>query len=67
MVLDQEIKAQLQNYLALLEGDLVIKISAAEDQASKDMLELVTELTNMSPRISMEKTILERTPSFSIN
>ncbi len=67
MVLDQEIKAQLQQYLTLLEGDLVIKISEGEDQTSKDMLELVTELTTMSSRITMEKTILERTPSFSIN
>ncbi len=67
MVLDQEIKAQLQQYLTLLEGDLVIKISEGEDQTSKDMLELVTELTKMSSRITMEQTILERTPSFSIN
>lgn len=67
MVLDQEIKAQLQQYLALLEGDLVVKISVADDQTSQDMLELVTELTKMSTRITMEQTTLERTPSFSIN
>ena len=67
MVLDQEIKVQLQQYLTLLEGDLVIKISVADDQTSKDMLELVTELTKMSTRITMEQTTLERTPSFSIN
>lgn len=66
-MLDAQIKAQLQQYLTMLEGDLVIQISVGEDKTSKDMLELVTELTNMSPRITMEETTLERTPSFSIN
>ncbi|MER1987532.1 MAG: alkyl hydroperoxide reductase subunit F [Solibacillus sp.] len=66
-MLDTQIKAQLQQYLTMLEGDLVIQVSVGEDKTSKDMLELVTELTNMSPRITMEETTLERTPSFSIN
>ncbi|MER1998805.1 MAG: alkyl hydroperoxide reductase subunit F [Lysinibacillus sp.] len=66
-MLDAQIKAQLQQYLALLEGDLEIKLSAGDDKVSADMTELVTELANMSPRIKVEKTQLERTPSFSIN
>lgn len=66
-MLDAQIKAQLQQYLALLEGDLVIRVSVGEDKTSKDILELVTELTNISPRITMEHATLERTPSFEIN
>ena len=67
MVLDNQIKAQLQQYLTMLEGDLVLKISVGEDKVSQDMLELVTELEKMSPRISVERVQLARTPSFSIN
>ncbi|MGE7980275.1 alkyl hydroperoxide reductase subunit F [Psychrobacillus sp. NPDC093200] len=67
MVLDNQIKAQLQQYLALLEGDLVLKVSVGDDKVSQDTLELVTELEKMSSRISVEHVQLERTPSFSIN
>ncbi|MCM3633389.1 alkyl hydroperoxide reductase subunit F [Paenibacillus camelliae] len=67
MVLDNQIKAQLQQYLTMLEGDLVIKVSAGDDKTSQDMLELVTELEKMSSRITVERVQLERTPSFSIN
>ena len=66
-MLDNQIKAQLQQYLTMLEGDLVLKVSVGEDKTSKEMLELVTELEKMSPRITMEQTQLERTPSFSVN
>ena len=37
------------------------------DNVSKDMLALVDELATMSSRIKVEKTELERTPSFSVN
>lgn len=67
MVLDNQIKAQLQQYLTMLEGNLVLKVSVGEDQVSQDMLELVTELAKMSPRISVEHVQLKRTPSFSVN
>lgn len=66
-LLDANIKAQLNQLLALLEGDLALKVSAGDDKTSTDMLELVNELANMSPRITVEQTTLERTPSFSIN
>lgn len=67
MLLDNQIKEQLKQYLALLEGDLVLKISAGDDETSKNMMELVTTLEQMSPRITVEKAQLKRTPSFSIN
>lgn len=66
-LLDANIKAQLNQLLALLEGDLTIQLSAGEDKTSTDMRELVTELATMSSRITVEETTLARTPSFSIN
>lgn len=67
MALDQDIKSQLEQYLQLLEGDIVLKVSAGSDDASSEMLSLVEELAGMSSRITVEKTQLSRTPSFSVN
>ncbi|AOL99900.1 alkyl hydroperoxide reductase subunit F [Bacillus subtilis] len=67
MVLDANIKAQLNQYMQLIENDIVLKVSAGEDDTSKDMLALVDELASMSSKISVEKTELNRTPSFSVN
>jgi NADH-dependent peroxiredoxin subunit F len=67
MILDADIKAQLAQYLQLLEGDVLLKVSAGSDDVSREMLALVDELASMSPRIKVEKTTLERTPSFSVN
>lgn len=67
MALDAELKSQLAQYLELLEGDIVLKVSAGSDDVSKEMLELVNELSSMSPRIKIEKAQLSRTPSFSVN
>ncbi|MFX3623137.1 MAG: alkyl hydroperoxide reductase subunit F [Ectobacillus sp.] len=67
MILDAEIKAQLAQYLQLMEGDVLLKVSAGSDDVSRDMLALVDELAAMSPNIKVEKAQLERTPSFSVN
>lgn len=67
MLLDQDIKAQLSQYLQLLEGDVLIKVSAGGDSVSSDMIALVDEIASMSPLITVEKTELPRTPSFSIH
>ncbi|WP_449620717.1 alkyl hydroperoxide reductase subunit F [Robertmurraya sp. Marseille-Q9965] len=67
MLLDADIKAQLAQYLQMMEGDILLKVSAGEDQVSREMLELVDELATMSTHIKVEKTTLERTPSFSVN
>ncbi len=66
-MLDQEIKAQLAQYLEMLEGDLVLKIDAGTDKVSEEMKSFVNELAEMSSRITVEETTLERTPSFSVN
>lgn len=67
MKLDAEIKQQLEQYLQLMEGDILLKVSAQTDTVSKDMLDLVEELSSMSNRIKVEHTTLSRTPSFSVN
>jgi len=67
MALDNQITAQLKQYLTMLESDLVISVSVGEDKTSQDMLELVTELANISSRITVNRVQLERTPSFSID
>lgn len=67
MKLDADIRAQLEQYLQMMEGDIVIKVSAGSDDVSRDMLGLLEELASMSPRITTEQATLDRTPSFSIN
>lgn len=67
MLLDAEIKAQLAQYLQLMEGDVLLKVSAGSDEVSRDMLALVDELATMSTRIKVEHAELDRTPSFSVN
>lgn len=66
-MLEAAIKQQLDQYLQLMEGDVVLHVSAGEDKVSNEMLELVNELASMSSRISVERATLERTPSFSVN
>ena len=66
-MLETAIKQQLDQYLQLMEGDVVLRVSAGEDNVSHEMLELVNELASMSPRISVERTTLDRTPSFSVD
>lgn len=66
-MLDGDIKAQLAQYLELLEGDVLLKVSAGSDQVSQETVELVNELAGMSSKIKVEKTALQRTPSFSVN
>jgi len=67
MLLDADIKAQLAQYLQLMEGDILLKVSEGTDEVTRDMLILVDELATMSPNIKVEKFPLERTPSFSVN
>lgn len=66
-MLDASIKQQLEQYFQLLEGDVLLKVSAGTDKVSQETLALVEELASMSSRIKVEKTQLKRTPSFSVN
>jgi len=67
MVIDKDIKEQLATYLELMEDNVFIKVSAASDEISNNMVALVDELASMSSKIKVEKSKLLRTPSFSIN
>ncbi|MCY7778998.1 alkyl hydroperoxide reductase subunit F [Bacillus haynesii] len=67
MVLEANIKAQLNQYMQMIENDIVLKVSTGDDSVSKDMLALVEELASMSSKITVEKAQLDRTPSFSVN
>ena len=66
-MLDKEIKTQLSQYIDLLENDIILKVSIGNDQVSKEMLDLVKELADMSPKITYKESKLERIPSFSVN
>jgi alkyl hydroperoxide reductase subunit F len=62
-MLDAQIKQQLEQYLALMEGDITIKVSAGNNT---EMTELVNELASMSNKIRVEQAELPRTPSFQV-
>ncbi|ASA24833.1 alkyl hydroperoxide reductase subunit F [Paenibacillus donghaensis] len=67
MILDADIKVQLNQYLQLMEGNVLLKVSVGTDDVSNEVLALVDELAAMSSSITVEKTSLPRTPSFSVN
>ena len=67
MLLDNDVREQLSQYLRLMENDILIKISVADDSASAQMSEFVRELAGLSAKIHVEEAALPRTPSFSIN
>jgi alkyl hydroperoxide reductase subunit F len=62
-MLDAEIKAQLEQYIQLLEGPVVLKISAGDDL---DMKAFVNDIANMSDLIDVVPAVLPRTPSFTV-
>lgn len=66
MVLDNEIRSQLTPYLELLENDIELQLSAEADAISLQMRDFVDELAAMSPKISVTRATLPRTPSFRI-
>ncbi|MDU2239950.1 MAG: alkyl hydroperoxide reductase subunit F [Paenibacillus sp.] len=67
MKLDADIKQQLEQYIQLLEGNVLLKVSAGTDTVSNEMMDLVNELSSMSDKITARQTTLPRTPSFSVN
>lgn len=66
-MLDADIKQQLSEYLKLMEGPVTLVVSAGQDDTSKEMLALLNEIKAMSPQISIEEKVLDRTPSFQVN
>lgn len=66
-MLDNETKEQLQQYLALLESEIVFSASLDESDDSKKVQEFLTEVAEMDAKITIEGKRLTRTPSFEIN
>lgn len=66
MVLEEEIKSQLIEYLKLLEEEIDIKVSAGTDTVSEDLLTFIGEVGTLSDKINIVKASLPRTPSFQI-
>ncbi|WP_163655381.1 alkyl hydroperoxide reductase subunit F [Listeria sp. PSOL-1] len=66
-MLDTEIKNQLAQYLELLENNIVLKVSVEKDEASQKLLSFVQEIAEMSPKITVENTLLEKIPSFAVD
>ena len=66
-MLDNETKEQLQQYLALLESEIVFSASLDESDDSKKVQEFLTEVAEMDAKITIEGKSLTRTPSFEIN
>ncbi|MGX2945278.1 alkyl hydroperoxide reductase subunit F [Enterococcus alishanensis] len=66
-MLDNETRAQLKQYLELMETDIIFSASLAEDDNSKKVAEFLNEVLELSDKITLEKVSLERTPSFEIN
>ena len=51
MILDDQIREQLAEYLKLLENDIRIEMCTGSDEASEEMQALIEELASMSPKI----------------
>ena len=69
MALSTEITAQLKQYLAKLNSNVVIEAFVDESEVSTNMSELLVELAEMTEKITLNihKDRAERTPSFRIN
>lgn len=67
MSLDQEIKNQLAQYLELLEENIILGLSVSDDENSEKVSDLVLEIAEMSPKISVKKQVNRMTPSFAVD
>ena len=66
-MLEENLKAQLQQYLELLENDIALRVKAdPEDANGKKVRDFVNEIAEMSPRISVEEAKLVKAPGFSV-
>lgn len=66
-MLNDQLKSQLQQLLQLMEGDVVLKASLSSDDKSKELKELLDEVSAASDHITIEASDLKRTPSFSVD
>lgn len=67
MILEADIKKELEEYLKLMESEIEIKASIGSDKVSQDMLAFLGEIAELTTKIKVKQEALARTPSFSIN
>ena len=65
-MLEKEIKAQLASYLEMLENDIVLKINADNNVNGKQVRDLVNEISEMSPMISVSEDLSVKAPGFEV-
>jgi len=68
-MLDTNLKSQLKAYLEKVTQPIEISASLDDTDKSREMLELLKEITELSPRIALteRRDDGERTPSFALN
>lgn len=66
-MLNKDLKQQLSQLLDLMEGDVQFVASIGSDDKSKELKDLLDEISGMSERITVVEKDLKRTPSFSVN
>ena len=64
-MLNADLKQQLKQLLELMEGNVEFVASLGSDDKSKELKELLTEISDMSPRLSLSEKSLKRTKFLS--
>lgn len=66
MILSAELREQLQQYLALLESEVLIKVSLDDQETSTQMSEFLSEVVSLTDKIRIESIKSDRSPSFAL-
>lgn len=66
MSLDTTIKQQLQQYLSMLEAPVVFHLDAGTGDEASKVREFVSEIADMSDKLSIVESTLEISPAFSL-
>lgn len=67
MSLDPNLKSQLAQFMVLLENPVTFQLSLGDCENSKQLKDFVTEIAEMSDKISVVEEALPLTPSLAIN
>ncbi len=63
-MLNADLKQQLKQLLELMEGNVEFVASLGSDDKSKELKDLLTEITDMSPRLSLSEKSLKTYTKF---
>lgn len=67
MILDSNLQNQLSQYLQLLENPINIVVSLDDSEDSIKMKEFLSEISDLSDKITIKEETLKMTPSFAVN